>query len=488
MINPLHKALLFFLLFSSSCCYSRQVQIDSLKKVLLSAKEDTNKVNALNSVSGLFYLSGNYDTSLLYATQAKSLAEKITFKKGLSSAYNNIGNIYGDQGNTSEALQNFMECLKLREETLPNGIQVGTKQSISNAYSKVGLVYEREGNYPEALKNYLASLKISEETNDKPGLGTAYNNIGNVYSHQGNDADALKNYFTALKIRKETSDKEATAGTYNNIANIYINNGNYAEALKNLLAGLKLFEEIGNPWGVAGCYSNIGIVYRKQGNFNEALKNQFAALKLMKELKSVPGEGYTMGNIGADYADLKNYKEAETYCLKALAIATQIGDLESIKDINQNLSDVYFATARPKQALESYKAYISARGSLLNEENTKKTVRLEMNYEFDKKEAAAKLDQEKKEAVAAAESKKQKIIIWSVCGILLLVFSFAVFAYRSYLQKQKANIEITKQKEIIEEKQKEILDSIYYARRIQRSLMSNENYIQKNLKRLMQNV
>ena len=35
-----------------------------------------------------------------------------------------------------------------------------------------------------------------------------------------------------------------------------------------------------------------------------------------------------------------------------------------------------------------------------------------------------------------------------------------------------------------EAKQKEILDSIYYARRIQRALITNETYIKKNLIRL----
>ncbi|MFI5142288.1 MAG: PP2C family protein-serine/threonine phosphatase, partial [Bacteroidia bacterium] len=67
-------------------------------------------------------------------------------------------------------------------------------------------------------------------------------------------------------------------------------------------------------------------------------------------------------------------------------------------------------------------------------------------------------------------------------GILLLVFGFAVFAYRSYLQKQKANVEITHQKEVIEEKQKEILDSIHYAKRIQRAVITSDNYIAQHLK------
>jgi len=37
----------------------------------------------------------------------------------------------------------------------------------------------------------------------------------------------------------------------------------------------------------------------------------------------------------------------------------------------------------------------------------------------------------------------------------------------------------------VEEHQKEIIDSITYARRIQRSLLPTEKYIDKNLNRLM---
>lgn len=65
----------------------------------------------------------------------------------------------------------------------------------------------------------------------------------------------------------------------------------------------------------------------------------------------------------------------------------------------------------------------------------------------------------------------------------MFTLGFAVFAYRNFLQKKKANVKIIRQKNIIEEKQKEILDSIYYARRIQRSLMPTEAYIRRCLGR-----
>jgi hypothetical protein len=47
----------------------------------------------------------------------------------------------------------------------------------------------------------------------------------------------------------------------------------------------------------------------------------------------------------------------------------------------------------------------------------------------------------------------------------------------------KINMKL-KQKQEVEEKQKEILDSIHYAKRIQTALLTSEYYIEKNLKRL----
>ncbi|HXB11416.1 MAG TPA: SpoIIE family protein phosphatase, partial [Bacteroidia bacterium] len=71
-------------------------------------------------------------------------------------------------------------------------------------------------------------------------------------------------------------------------------------------------------------------------------------------------------------------------------------------------------------------------------------------------------------------------------GILLIVFAFAVFAYRSYLQKQKANSELDKRNSeigkaynIIAEKNHEITDSINYAQRIQSAMLPSVASIKK---------
>ena len=138
-------------------------------------------------------------------------------------------------------------------------------------------------------------------------------------------------------------------------------------------------------------------------------------------------------NLGTTYIALKKYAEAELYCARALNKSKEVGKLDGLVNGYNNLSEIFEKTGRQKEALAAYKSYIAARDSMFNEENTKKTVQLEMQYEFDKKEAKAKAEAKAKQEIAAAESKRQKVIIWSICGILVLAIGFAIFAYRSYL-------------------------------------------------------
>ncbi len=439
----------WLLVLISWLCYAQNKQIDSLQNILKNNKEDTTKVNALNLLSIQCWQTGNYTKGLGYANSALTLAKTIkAWPKGIAVAFDNIGIINWYKGNYPEALKNYLAALKLREAP---GDEMFKAVSLNN----VGIVYLYQSNFPEALKYYTSALlifknkcgSISVDKKCLKGLAACYNNIGNTYYSMGKPDEALKNFFSALKIREDIGLHQDIAASHNNIAIIYEEKTDYKEALKNYYAALKILEQIGDKESIVGFYINLGTLYLKLNNKPEARKNLTKALTGAKEIES------------------KN----------------------EIRESYHSLAALDSMCNNPKQSLVWYKLYITYRDSLTNEEATKKTVRLEMNYTFEKKEAQAKLEQEKKEAISAAESKKQKIIIWSVCGILLLVLAFAIFVYRSYLQKQRANIAISKQKELIEEKQKEILDSIYYARRIQRSLLPTEKYIEKSLSRLMKN-
>ncbi len=69
--------------------------------------------------------------------------------------------------------------------------------------------------------------------------------------------------------------------------------------------------------------------------------------------------------------------------------------------------------------------------------------------------------------------------------LALIPFALNVYLISEFVKaRQKAEKQLAERKRMIEEKQKEILDSIHYAKRIQKSLMTSENNVEKILKRL----
>jgi len=84
------------------------------------------------------------------------------------------------------------------------------------------------------------------------------------------------------------------------------------------------------------------------------------------------------------------------------------------------------------------------------------------------------------------DKQTQVIIIIVSLGFISLVF--LLFAIRSNIQRKKANQllfeqkkEVENQKQLVDEKQKEIVDSINYARRIQTALMAHDKLLSKHL-------
>lgn len=69
--------------------------------------------------------------------------------------------------------------------------------------------------------------------------------------------------------------------------------------------------------------------------------------------------------------------------------------------------------------------------------------------------------------------------------LLLIPFALNIYLIAEFVKaRQKAERQLAQQKRMIEEKQKEILDSIHYAKRIQKSLITSEANIYRILKRL----
>ena len=191
--------------------------------------------------------------------------------------------------------------------------------------------------------------------------------------------------------------------------------------------------------------------------------------------------------MGSIYFEMKDYnKSIECYNF-VKTFAEPAGIKELIRDAYLGLSQCYELKKDNTNALLFHKKYSLVKDSLTDELNNQQVRDLEINYETEKKNKEIELLTQRT-VNQGLEADKRKVILFATLISLLGVVILSVVLYNRFRLKKKShqeleqtNIEINYQKSLIEIKNKEITDSINYARRIQRVLLTSDKYISKYL-------
>jgi tetratricopeptide (TPR) repeat protein len=445
------KQFLFSLFFSASLSLSAQKQgqdrIDSLISEIPKALTDTNKVKLLCDISASFW-SVNPREGVKYGKQALELAENLGWKKGMASAYGRIGINYGSQDDQNKALEYHFKSMHLNEE-------LGNKKAIAGNLNNIGNVYLEQVDYPVSLEYYQKALKINEEIGNINWAGRNLGNMANIYWHQKKYKDAETNYLKAIDIFEKLSDKNSLALNLGNLGNVYNDQGDFQEALIHYFKALNIQREIGDDVLMGLNYGNIA------GNYMIVATNpnQAALNKLFNGNKKIA------------------LLTAMNYIDSAIAVDTKFEILKSLSDNYRRKSGIESLLGDDKAALKNFKTATLLNDSIFTMEKAKKLTETAMQFEFDKKEAKTKAEQEKKDSV------QRNIRYFTLIGLVVaIIFSVVLYRQRNRLKSEKKEVE--KQKLLVDAKNHEILDSIHYAKRIQNSLLPTEKYIEKNLTRL----
>jgi tetratricopeptide (TPR) repeat protein len=473
--------------------------------------DKSKMASTYGNIGNVYYAQSNYPKAIECLTKAQKIFEEMGNKDGVAIQYVNLGNIYTDQSDFSRAIDAYSNAQKVFKELNNKNSEAVTVGNIANVYLK-------QSDYPKALDYYFKALKITEELGNKQSQAINLGNIGTLYEEQGNYEKALSYYRSALKISEEIGDKDKISSSLGNIGMIYLDQSNVARqdsvserffksAAEYFFKALKMTEELGDKTGMARNLANIGLLYMNHASSLKDIKSQyelldkaaefnFNALKIAEQVGDKNGVAADLGNIGSIYARKKEYAKAGEYIQRSLQVSYEVGALRLTRNQEKTAAEIDSILGNYKGAFAHYKKYIAARDSINSMENIKKQTRREMQYDFDKKETQARLDQARKDVIAEEESKKQKMIRnLFICGFLIAVF-LSLFIFRSYQNKKKANIVITRQKQeveqakliidhqkhLVEEKHKEITDSINYAERIQKSFLATKSLLDENLK------
>jgi tetratricopeptide (TPR) repeat protein len=194
----------------------------------------------------------------------------------------------------------------------------------------------------------------------------------------------------------------------------------------------------------------------------------------------------------------RDYAKAKTHAESAFKYAQETGFPDNIARSAEYLFEIYKKSGDYDRALKMFELKIKMRDSVSNEKTKKASLKAQLKYEYEKKSAADSVknaeQQKVKDAQLTAQTatlKQEKFQRYSLVVGLLVVLAGLAFVINRFriTQKQKKIIEEQKVKvdeafERLHEKNKEVMDSIHYAKRIQSALMTNEKYITRGLNRL----
>lgn len=421
--------------------------VDSLKLEIENAAKDTVRINALDKWdSYIYYFDTELDLKLnrrieelcvINLRKNLSKEELFFYKNSYASSLNNLGLIYKGKGDYFKAIDYQTQGLKIREE-------IGDKEGIASSLNNIGLIYQDQNDLIKAVDFHKQSLKICEEIGDKKGIARSLGNLSNILTSKGEYDKAIEYGTRCLKISEEVNDPSSIAGTYNNLGIIFHLKKENDKAIDYYRKGLKKFEELGNRRGVAGSLNCMGAVFIDKGEF----------------LKTIE------------------------YCSKAQKIAQEIGAILEIQSSANYLYKSYKKTNQFEKALVMHELFVQATDSINSEQSKKEIVRQEFKYEYEKKATADSVRTIEEKKVVAAQFKQEQTQRYGLYGGVALLLIFGGFMFNRFRVTKKQKNIIQSQKETVEEKQKEILDSIYYAKRIQSALLPTEKYIDKNINRL----
>ncbi len=343
--------------------------------------------------------------------------------------------------------------------------------SLGTSIGAIGIIHCRRGNYPESMLLGMEALQIFEKLNAKSEIANALVNIGIVHKFQGNYTQAIQNYLKAKTIYEELGDQEPLATIYGNISSTYASGNKPDSLIYYVKKSIAIAEQLNDEILMASGYVNLGIGYDMKNEFDAALSCYRKARDLFLKIGINHAAAFTERNM-ADVCIKKNEPlEAISLLDNALKIfiAEKLDD--DIKETYASYANAYTVMKDYKTALEYFRKYSGLKDTLYSQESTQAVAEMEQKYQSEKREQEIKLQAEeiKRNEAEIGKQTLQKVLF---AGGLVAALLIALFIFRSYKKQRLLTA-------IIEETNRNITDSINYAKRIQEAMLPEKELKQR---------
>ncbi|MBI3509983.1 MAG: tetratricopeptide repeat protein [Bacteroidetes bacterium] len=371
------------------------------------------------------------------ASRALNISEAIHYDKGEAESLLHLGFSHMQLAQHEKAYENLFRCISIYEKT-------GDESGMAHAQYNIGILHVRVGNFSDGISVLQKSLAWRERNNDKAGMAACYFQLAYINVHFNDLDDAQRSGEKALAIREEMSDDVGISAALMILGDIYLRKKEFEKAKEALAKSLQLRSESTETLGYFATLIRWVELHIETGEIQKARELAQRGLKRSREEGGIPyGIMRFLMLLGRIDELENNFSEAKEKFLESLVYAEKSTFRSVSYEILESIGKLYEREGNYKSALEYYRKFHSIKEEVISmQSNTKlKSIQFLNQVEFAKKEAE--------------------------------------------LEKIK-NTELQKAYTIIEEKNKDILDSFHYAKRIQASLLPGEKYIERHLRYLFE--
>jgi diguanylate cyclase (GGDEF)-like protein len=349
--------------------------------LLQHATDKSGEVDRLNAETEKLW---RHDTlrALAVAEEAYDLAKRQDDLSGLAYSLRNIGICHWRLANYDKALKALKEALILFKK-------LEDYEGCISAWHNLSMVQRQIGDYPQALESAFNSLKLSQQIHSQSSEATALAAIGAVYFLLEDFSRALQYYQESLELWQRLHDKLGEGQLYSSIGRIYGRIGENEKALECFTKSLQIARELNDEMSEAFALQNTGEVYGQMGKFQQALEMLNQSLAIKEKLHDRASVAETLITVGKLHAKQQQYEQAIPVLYRALSLAETANCKSQLLSAHQTLAIVHKHKSDFKTALQHYENFHRMERSILNEENHRRLISLQVQYELEKKQREA---------------------------------------------------------------------------------------------------
>lgn len=335
-----------------------------------------------------------------------------------------------------------------------------------HAYANLGFYYDYHGQREQSIEYYFKALFLYDKAKADEEKASLYSNLGVLYTNQGDYREAEELLIKALNLKKKY-DPLQVSKNYNNLGVLYEKQGHYRKCLFYYKKALMAARKLQDREDISIALSNLGTYYYNRDQYTTAIPILTEAIEECYAINDEVGAAWIQSNLGNCYLQLGDEQKAELLMLKAEKVADRYDNADLQVSVAEKLFHLYQTKKDYRKALAYHKKMTRLNDKLNNLTDQKDALRHKLQYDHGIEKARISMKAEQEEMRLNQQ-------IWFISAILLISVVLGTISYRRFRVSQKQKGIIEEQKRVVELKNKEITDSINYAKYLQQTMLPPE--------------